>query len=96
MLGPTGPDASIVKAGATDQILLRGTIITPGDVIVGELLTDGAFITCIAPSCADEPAAATATVVETNGIIMPGMIDTHNHVLFNAVDESDWTPSKAY
>lgn len=95
-VGPSGPEAVIVSSGATDKILLRGTVLTPGAVIVGEVLVDGEFIVCVAPSCASEPAAATATVVETNGIIMPGMIDTHNHVLFSIFDETDWSPSKAY
>jgi hypothetical protein len=37
-----------------------------------------------------------AQIVETNGIIFPGLIDTHNHILFDIFDESDWTPPKVY
>jgi cytosine/adenosine deaminase-related metal-dependent hydrolase len=95
-IGPSGPDAVIVSSGAADKILLRGMLLTPGQAFSGEVLVEGAQITCVAPSCADEAAAVSATVVDTNGIIMPGMIDAHNHVLFNVFDESDWSPSKAY
>ncbi|MFP6685485.1 MAG: hypothetical protein VB934_12260, partial [Polyangiaceae bacterium] len=35
-IGPSGPDAVIVTSGATDKILLRGTVLTPGAAIVGE------------------------------------------------------------
>ena len=37
-----------------------------------------------------------ATVVHTNGVIAPGLIDTHNHILFDIFDETDWLPSKLY
>ena len=58
----------------------------------GEVLIVGDTIACVAPSCAGDPAAADATVVETNGIIFPGLIDTHNHILFDIFDETDWAP----
>jgi hypothetical protein len=35
-------------------------------------------------------------VIDTNGIIFPGLIDTHNHILFDIFDETDWAPTKAY
>jgi cytosine/adenosine deaminase-related metal-dependent hydrolase len=108
---PTGSDAgsggaangacdsdrpSIVKVGTAGRSLLRGTIVTPDRVFVGEVLTDGDTITCVAPSCASAANAELATVVETGGIIFPGLIDTHNHVLFDAFDETDWSPLQAY
>jgi cytosine/adenosine deaminase-related metal-dependent hydrolase len=92
---PTG-DETIVKAGASDKLLLQGTIVTPDQVIQGELLVEGDTITCVAPSCSNQAGAATATVVATNGIILPGLIDTHNHILFDIFDETDWSPSQSY
>lgn len=53
---------------------------------------EGNLITCVGPSCSAEPGAAGATVIVTNGIVLPGMIDAHNHGLFNIFDETDWTP----
>ena len=28
--------------------------------------------------------------------IFPGMIDTHNHILFDVFDEDDWSPTQVY
>ncbi|RYE74381.1 MAG: hypothetical protein EOO74_11630, partial [Myxococcales bacterium] len=42
------------------------------------------------------PGASGATVIETNGIISPGLIDTHNHILYDIFDNDDWAPKKAY
>jgi cytosine/adenosine deaminase-related metal-dependent hydrolase len=75
---------------------LRGTIVTPSEVFQGEVLIDGDTITCAAPSCATAPNASLATVVETRGLVFPGLIDTHNHVLYNVFDATDWTPIRAY
>jgi 5-methylthioadenosine/S-adenosylhomocysteine deaminase len=49
-------------------------------------------ITCAAPSCAGQPGAGTAAVIDTHGIILPGLIDAHNHILFDIFDEADWSP----
>lgn len=92
---PTG-DETIVKTGVTGTILLQGTILTPDQVIQGELLVEGDTITCVAPSCSNEPGAANATVVATKGVILPGLIDTHNHILYDIFDEADWSPSQSY
>lgn len=93
---PSGPDAQILTEGDSGKYLLVGTMMTPGGVVEGELLIEGDLITCVAASCSDEPGAADAWVIATSGIIMPGMIDTHNHILFDIFDEDDWLPSKAY
>jgi 5-methylthioadenosine/S-adenosylhomocysteine deaminase len=93
---PPATDATIVRAGAADKILLRGTVIGPSGVYPGEVLIEGNLITCAATSCSEAPGAATATIVATNGIIAPGMIDTHNHILFDIFDETDWVPPKIY
>jgi cytosine/adenosine deaminase-related metal-dependent hydrolase len=89
-------DPVIVKIGEPTRILLRGRIVSPDTDFDGEVLVDGQHITCAAPSCADQPGAAEATVIETHGIIAPGLIDTHNHILFDIFDDSDWLPAKAY
>jgi cytosine/adenosine deaminase-related metal-dependent hydrolase len=76
--------------------LLRGMVVTPDQAFAGEVLIAGDTITCVAASCAAALGAATATVVDTHGILVPGLIDTHNHILFDIFDETDWTPLKAY
>ena len=91
---PSGP--ILVRVGRPDRILLSGTLVTPDTAFDGEILVEGDTITCVASSCSGEPAAADASVVQTNGIVFPGLIDTHNHILFDIFDETDWTPSKVY
>ena len=90
-----GPPATITP-GAADRLLLSGTLVVPGGFFAGEVLVEGNLITCVGPSCSVEPGAAGATVIVTNGIILPGLIDAHNHGLFNIFDETDWTPLQFY
>lgn len=91
-----GGDAELVSVGSPGALLLRGTIVTPEGPIAGEVLIESDVITCVGASCSGVSQNGAPSVVETNGIVLPGMIDTHNHILFDIFDESDWTPSKAY
>jgi hypothetical protein len=95
----TPPDGGPnMTPGLPDRFLLSGTILTPDQTIDGQVLVVGANITCVAPgtACASDPGAAGATVIETHGIITPGLIDTHNHILFDIFDEDDWKPAQVY
>ena len=98
--GPDGSDGGTlppsVTVGAPNRILLRGTVITPATTLEGEVLVEDTLITCVAASCATSPGAAGATVIETRGVISPGLIDTHNHILFDIFDDSDWLPLQKY
>ena len=91
-----GGDAVIVSQGDPDKVLLQGWVITPDQSFAGEVLIVGETIACVAADCSNDPDASAASVVATNGIIMPGMIDTHNHILFDIMDGDDWAPSQAY
>jgi hypothetical protein len=71
-------------------------VVTPDQAFAGEVLVEGDTIKCVAASCGGTPGAATATVVDTKGIILPGLIDTHNHILFDVFDETHWSPTKSY
>jgi len=82
--------------GGGQGLLLRGTLLAPGGAFDGELLILDHTIACAATSCASVPGASGATVVDTNGVILPGLIDVHNHVLYDIFDESDWTPAQVY
>jgi hypothetical protein len=95
------PDAAAdptVVAGAPDRLLLYGTILTPDTVLDGAVLVEGHVVTCVdtRAACAALPGAAGATVIETRGVITPGLIDTHNHILFDIFDDDDWTPAQLY
>jgi 5-methylthioadenosine/S-adenosylhomocysteine deaminase len=91
-------DGPNVIPGAADRLLLIGTLITPDRAIDGQVLVEGATITCFGEgtTCAGAPGAAGATVVDTRGIIAPGLIDTHNHILFDIFDNDDWKPAQLY
>lgn len=87
-----GTGAVILGQGTGGGLLLIGTVVTPDEVIDGEVLIVGDAIKCVAPSCESDPAVATASVLQTNGIIFPGLIDARNHVQFDIFDETDWAP----
>jgi hypothetical protein len=86
-----GPAAEIVTPGPGPKLLLRGLVVTPDQAFEGEVLVTGDTIACAAPSC-----GAADVVVDTHGIIFPGLIDAHNHILFDIFDETDWSPTQSY
>jgi hypothetical protein len=88
---PSGAPAMILGQGSRG-LLLTGTLVTPDEVVDGEVLILGDEIRCAGPSCAGDPAVATASVVQTNGIIFPGLIDAHDRIQMSVFDESDFAP----
>jgi hypothetical protein len=88
---PSTMPAQIVTPGPGPKLLLRGVVVTPDQVFDGEVLVQGDTITCAAASC-----GAADIVVDTHGAIFPGLIDTHNHILFDIFDETDWSPTMSY
>ncbi len=104
-LHPDTGDTTVDDAGGSKDIptgqtrlLLVGTLVTPAEHYAGELLIVGANIACAAPGteCEAKPEAAGAVRVETQGLILPGLIDMHNHILFDIFDGDDWLPQKSY
>jgi 5-methylthioadenosine/S-adenosylhomocysteine deaminase len=94
--GVTSLPAVLTVEGDPSKVLLQGTVLTPTQSFAGEVLIEGDIVTCVAASCSSEPGAATASVVQTNGIILPGLINTNSHVSYRIFDETDWTPSQQY
>ena len=94
----TEPDPPTIVVGAADRILLKGAVVTPELQFVGEVLVEADKITCVAADTACEamPGATGATIIDTKGVIAPGLIDTHNHILFDIFDNSDWGPAQLY
>ena len=91
------PGAAVgVIAGTGSSLLLRGTVVTPTVAFLGEVLVEGDTITCAAASCAGQTGASTASIIETRGLIFPGLIDASNAALFGAFDEDDWSPEQLY
>ena len=82
----------LVQMPRRDKVLLQGVVVLPDRAFVGGVLVEGDTITCVGESCG----ALDAAIVNTHGVIMPGLIDAHNHILFDIFDESDWVPAKLY
>ncbi len=72
--------------------VLKGRLITPEEIIDGELVIDGDTITCVAVDCQDPPGATIFLI--SDAYIFPGLIDAHNHVAYNVLPK--WTPPKLY
>ncbi|MCA9520670.1 MAG: hypothetical protein KC609_06850, partial [Myxococcales bacterium] len=96
-----GSDPVIEQKGTNGAYLLKGLIVTPDTTLQGQVLVeqkleaDGVtrgVITCVKADCTGMAAAADATVIETNGLIFPGMLDAHNHVLYDVFNETHWSP----
>lgn len=96
--GVEEPDGAIT-GDPSKGILMEGTVIGEAGPFEGMVLvgTDGT-IACAEPgdACANDPKAEGAARFNVVGVIAPGLIDTHNHILFDIFDGTDWLPSKVY
>lgn len=96
---PPEGEMEILSGDISKGILLDGTVLGETGAFEGEVLVlpDGT-IGCVdlGEACSREPAAAGAARVLTKGVIAPGLIDTHNHILFDVFDGSDWTPTTTF
>jgi len=85
------------RSGDPKRLLLRGTVWT-GDVLLpdAEVLVSAATgkIACVAASCADHPDADSATVLCTDGIITPGLINPHDHGTYDFLPR--WKHTKLF
>lgn len=98
-----GADADDTDGAITGDpskgILMEGTVIGEDEPYEGMVLvgTDGT-IACAEPgdACANDPKAEGAARFNVVGVIAPGLIDTHNHILFDIFDGSDWLPAQVY
>jgi 5-methylthioadenosine/S-adenosylhomocysteine deaminase len=87
--------APAVTPGAADRIVLRGRVVTPTGVLAaGEVLMQAGLLSCVAASCASRAGYAGATVIETRGIIYPGLVNTHDHPQYDFLPP--WTPPTLY
>lgn len=81
---------TIVRQG-TGGLLLHGTVLTPyGGLSKSQVLIVGNSIVCVAEDCTEATGASNATWIATGGVISPGLIDAHNHLIYNFLPE--WVP----
>jgi len=94
-LGSVTASAGEVLRAGTANLLLRGIVLTPTGVLdPGEVLVVGNTITCVAADCSATTGADAATLIDTHGVISPGLIDSHNHLAYNFLGE--WIPPTLY
>jgi|GEM_PF-2306374 len=76
------------SAGSETVLLLKGTVITPTEAwLNGEVLTDSVSgqILCAAEDCSEHVQYEEASVICAEGVIMPAMLDPHNHSGYNTI-----------
>ncbi|HFE46335.1 MAG TPA: hypothetical protein ENJ18_12710 [Nannocystis exedens] len=80
------PDEGLceVSMPGTKGLLLRGTVLAPDGVYTnGQVLVVDESIVCVGCDCLMDPQAADASVVDcADGVISPGLINTHDHLGF--------------
>jgi 5-methylthioadenosine/S-adenosylhomocysteine deaminase len=75
-----------------EKYALKGTLVTPDQVYEnGTILIAGGKIQAIGSDVAVPPGIR---VVETRGIILPGLVDLHNHLTWNVLPR--WKPAKEF
>ena len=73
-------------------IALRGTVVTPDQIISnGLVLVQDGIIREVGAHVVIPPGA---TVVDTGGVIAPGLIDLHNHLTWNVLPR--WQPTQRF
>ncbi len=96
--GDSEPEPT-VTGDPSKGILLEGTVLGEANAFEGQVLAlpDGT-LGCVGEGKACDEAAQSlgAARVTVDGIIAPGLIDTHNHILFDIFDDSDWLPTRTY
>lgn len=76
---PTSPDASTVPSRGDGILVLRGTAVLPRGVLPDAAIhVAGGRITYAGPA-AEAPDAGDAEVHEHDGLILPGLVDLHDH-----------------
>jgi hypothetical protein len=91
--GAAGPGGGGGTTGGSGTLILAGTVVTPDQSFVGQVQIEGDLIVCVGEGTTCSDAAPDADVIETGGVIAPGLIDTHNHILFDIFDNDDWVPT---
>lgn len=77
--------------GAEGRLLIQAAAVLPmvdSQVISpGEVYVEDGRIACIGPVGACDVMSMGATVVSTDGVVLPGLIDAHNHLAYNFLPE---------
>src|SRR3982750_1406110 len=83
------PDRRRTRTLPREAVALGGQVITPDGVRKGWVRVEGGTIAAITTR---KP--STAIAVQTDGVILPGMLDLHGHPEFNVF--APWEPPRSY
>ncbi|WP_328350076.1 amidohydrolase family protein [Mycobacterium sp. NBC_00419] len=83
-------DLDAVLAMPQQAVAIGGTVISPDGALPGWVTVAGGVITAISATRPDDA----AITLDTDGIVMPGMLDLHGHPEFNIF--APWEPPKTY
>jgi 5-methylthioadenosine/S-adenosylhomocysteine deaminase len=93
---PVAPAPASARASAAAQreapMVLRGTILTATGVMKHGYV--GIVDDRILSVSEKQPDIPGAILVNTDGIILPGFVDVHNHVIWNVLPR--WSPTRTY
>jgi cytosine/adenosine deaminase-related metal-dependent hydrolase len=87
------PEGTCVAEAGGSSLLIRGTILAPGETLVGGqlLVSSEGSILCVDCDCSAADQAVTATLVTCPaGIVSPGLINAHDHLTYTQNSPSDW------
>ena len=85
-------DLHSLSAQSTAGYALRGTLVTPAGIVEsGTILIRQGKIVAVGTHVELPP---NETVVDTHGVIAPGLIDLHNHLTYNVFPR--WHPSSEF
>ena len=93
--GAPGPP-EVVSLGTPGRLRIHGCLVTSDGVYDGDVLIVDDHLACVAADCSGDPEALGATVVDAHGIVMPGLLNAHDHIQFDIFDASDWAPLNVY
>jgi 5-methylthioadenosine/S-adenosylhomocysteine deaminase len=89
---PTRDAAAARAATSGGAMVLRGTIISPDGVLKhGYVGIANGRIVAVSET---QPEIADAVMLNTEGIILPGFVDVHNHIPWNVLPR--WTPTRRF
>ncbi|MBS2025664.1 MAG: amidohydrolase family protein [Deltaproteobacteria bacterium] len=90
------PDAlgdAVVTPGESNRYLLKGRVATPDSLFEpGQVLVVNDKIACVGVDCSSDANAAGATIIDTKGVIFPGLVDAHNHTQYDYLPPYTPTP----
>ena len=90
-VAPVSPPTNATVLANQSAYVLRGTVVTPDDVIKHGYVAvvDGRIV-----SISENHPGIDAVTINTDGIILPGFVDIHNHLHANVIPR--WQPPHLY